>query len=41
MTTYFDNIMKLVKENKDLSKAPVNALNRTVTNAADKYNQLQ
>lgn len=41
MTTYFDNIMKLVKENKDLSKAPVNALNRTITNAADKYNQLQ
>ena len=41
MTTYFDNIMKLVKEPKDLSKAPINAINRVVTNAADKYNQLQ
>ena len=41
MTTYFDNIMKLVKEPKDLSKAPINAINRAVTNAADKYNQLQ
>lgn len=41
MTTYFENIMKLVKEPKDLSKAPINAINRAVTNAADKYNQLQ
>ena len=41
MTTYFDNIMKLVKEPKDLSKAPINAINRAVANAADKYNQLQ
>lgn len=41
MTTYFDNIMKLVKEPKDLSKAPINAINRVVTNAADEYNQLQ
>ena len=41
MTTYFENMMKLVKENKDLSKAPINAINRAVTNATDKYSQLQ